>query len=457
MSRAQRKEFRVQMSNVVVSKKPRSALPGTVTLTMGSVLQRTSSLVLIRIILDWVYVAYTVPNHAWQYHFAYHSSFDMYIGSWVMLALTIPLVLLYESSRLSSLVIVSLYAVSFVPTTTIIAYQGVDTGFAVTFLVYWIVFLVAGIAVPQHIGSVRGERTPRSHVLGKWHIAILSAVLFVVSVFINYRYTGFSVTLDLSSAYDLRERAAEANMPGILQLLFHMAKTCIPILIIYYLSVRKRAVAVLLCLAQVLLFSMDGGKSSLFSLVIALVLFFVFKKISIELILWCIAGFLLVSVLELQFIGTDNLLNYGTRRLFFVPSILNYDYFTFFSVNPIDFYRQSLFSKVGWGSYYPMPISNVIGLNCLGDSSIYANNGLYADAFANLGYAGMLIMPIVVVAFLRFIDYCSRGLGVALASPLFVGAAFTLFSSSFFTVLITHGLLFNCVVAYLLPRDSDIK
>ena len=211
-------------------------------------------------------------------------------------------------------------------------------------------------------------------------------------------------------------------MPGILQLLFHMAKTCIPILIIYYLSVRKRAVAVLLCLAQVLLFSMDGGKSSLFSLVIALVLFFVFKKISIELILWCIAGFLLVSVLELQFIGTDNLLNYGTRRLFFVPSILNYDYFTFFSVNPI-----------------------------------YANNGLYADAFANLGYAGMLIMPIVVVAFLRFIDYCSKGLGVALASPLFVGAAFTLFSSSFFTVLITHGLLFNCVVAYLLPRDSDIK
>lgn len=445
------------MSNVVDSGKIRIGLSGIAAFTVSRFLQRVISIVLIRIALDWIYIAYTVPNHAWQYHFAYHPSLEMQLVSWAMLALTIPLVLLYESNRLSNLVIVTLYAVSFVPTTTIVAFQGVDSGFTLTFLVYWIVLLVAGIIAPQRIGSKREKVSQNPRVLGKWHIGALAFVLFAVSVYINIRYTGFSITLDLSSAYDLREQAAEANMPSLLQLLFHMAKTCIPILIIFYLSVRKRLIAVLLCLAQVLLFSMDGGKSSLFSLLIALVLFFVFKKISIEPILWCITAFLLVSILEMQVIGTDNLLNYGTRRLFFVPSVLNFDYFSFFSSHPIDFYRQSLFSKIGFASFYPIPIANVIGLNSLGDASIYANNGLYADAFANLGFIGMLVMPIVFVAFLRFIDYCSRGLSVALASPLFVGAAYTLFSSSFFTALVTHGLLINCVVAYLLPREGDDK
>ena len=445
----------MQMSDVAVSGKVDSALSKTTAFTISRVLQRTASLVAIRIVLDWVYVIYTVPNHAWQYGFAYQPSLEMQFVSWAMLMLTIPLVLLYESSRLSSIVIVTLYSVSFVPTTTIVAYQGVGVGFVIAFMTYWIVFLVAGIVVPQRIGTRNRKKARGSHTLGKWHIGVLAAVLFAVSVYINYRYTGFSVTLDISSAYDLREQAAEANLPGLLQLLFHMAKTCIPILIIYYFSVRKSLVAILLCLAQILLFSMDGGKSSLFSLVIALLLFFVFKEITIESILWCVAGFLLVSVLEFQFIGTDNLLNYGARRLFFVPSVLTFDYFTFFSMHPIDFYRQSLFSKIGWGSYYSMPIANVIGLGSLGDASIYANNGLFADAFANLGHIGTLVMPIVIVSFLRFIDYCSEGLGIALASPLFVGAAYTLFSSSFFTVLITHGLLINCVVAYLLPRDGD--
>lgn len=445
------------MNNAVALERVRELPFETVVLTMGRVLQRTISLVLIRVILDWAYIAYIVPNHAWQYHFGYRPSLDMQLVSWVMLALTIPLVLLYESKRISNLVIVALYCVSFIPTTTIIAYQGVEAGFVVTVLVYWTVLLIAGLVVPHRIRRERRARASGYSVLSKWHIGVLAAVLFAVSVYINYRYAGFSITLDLSSAYDLREQAAEANLPGLLQVLFHMAKTCIPILIVYYLSIRKGFVAALLCFAQVLLFSMDGGKSSLFSLVIALALFFVFKKITIEPILWCIVAFLLVSMLEKQLLGTDNLLNYGSRRLFFVPSVLNFDYYSFFSTHPIDFYRQSLFSKIGLASYYPMPIANVIGLNCLGDASIYANNGLYADALANLGYIGILVMPIVLVIFLRFIDCCSRGLSFALASPLFVGAAYTLFSSSFFTVLITHGLLINCLVAYLLPREGFKK
>lgn len=445
----------MQISDVTISGKMDSILPNTTVLTLSRVLQRTASLVIFRIILDWVYVIYTVPNHAWQYCFAYQLSSEMQLVSWAMLMLTIPLVLLYESDRLSRLVIVILYSISFVPTTTIVAYQGVGMDFVIAFTSYWTILLAAGIVAPRCIGSKGMGKACRSRALGKWHIGVLATVLFTVSVYINYRYAGFSITLDLSSAYDLRKQAAEANLPGLLRLLFHMAKTCIPILIIFYFSVRRSMVAILLCLAQIMLFSMDGGKSSLFSLVIALLLFFVFKMITIESILWCIVGFLMVSVLEFQFIGTDNLLNYGVRRLFFVPSVLNFDYFTFFSMHPIDFYRQSLFSKIGWGSYYSMPIANVIGLGSLGDASIYANNGLFADAFANLGYIGTLVMPIAIVSFLRLIDYCSEGLGIALASPLFVGAAYTLLSSSFFTVLITHGLLINCVVAYLLPRDGD--
>lgn len=432
----------------------KSTLSKTTTLYMDCVFQRILALVIIRVILDWVYVAYTVPKHSWQYLFECHSDLDMQLVSWVMMGITIPLILFYESRRISNLVIVTLYCVSFIPTTVIVAYQGVELGFVLTFLTYWIVLLVAGIIFPQKTGSNESNKAAKSYVLGKWHITMLAIILFSVSVYINYKYVGFHITLDLSSAYDLREQAAEANMASPLRLLFHMAKTCIPILIIYFLSSRKRLAASLLCLAQVLLFSMDGGKSSLFSLVIALALFFVFKKITIEPILWCIVAFLLASVLEMKLVGTDNLLNYGARRLFFVPAILNLDYFSFFSANPIDLYRQSLFSKVGIESFYSMPIANVIGLNSLGDASIYANNGLYSDAFANLGYIGMLIMPIIIVAFLRFIDYCSKGLNFALASPLLVGAAYTLFSSSFFTVLITHGLLVSCIVTYLLPRDG---
>ena len=85
------------------------------------------------------------------------------------------------------------------------------------------------------------------------------------------------------------------------------------------------------------------------------------------------------------------------------------------------------------------------------------NNGLIGDAFANLGWIGIIVMPLLIVITLKILDACSEGLDIKIFIMSAVTITFIFISSFYFTILMTHGLIAVCFILYLLPRDYELN
>lgn len=407
-------------------------------------------IVLSRIMLDCVYILYIVPFHSYASHFRYYPDYLNYAISWIALIAAAPLALNYRRSKqntLSDVFIACLFFLAYLPGTVVIAYQGVSTSFITCYLCYWLfVFCLARVFPKIRIN--RPLERYRSIVLK------VMVVFFALGViYISWRYTGFRIHLSLDDVYELRTEAHAYNWPTIFSYILNAAVTIIPIIAIYALYKRNNWLFVSLCLIQLLAFSIDGLKSTIIALVVGIIGYFFFKRLNISAFVR-ILSCLVVFGVGLWFVGHDYIVNLLVRRTMLVPAVLNVHYFDFFSSNPLDYFRQSVFSKIGFQSDYSQGFGYVIGQQVL-NSETNANNGLFSDAYANLGAAGCVLMPFLVIALIRVIEACSEGLPIPIMIIVVVVGVYTLISSLFFTALLTHGIAFLCLCLYLLPRDFE--
>ena len=406
------------------------------------------SAILCRLIMDWLFISYIVPFHSYQYGFQYALKPENYFISWVIIAGTMPYLLRAGKTRASSILIGILYFISFIPTTTIIGLQGISTAFILAFTLFWLSILIMNMYLPSvKLPEINGSTRQLGTLL-------FTVVVIGISLYVAFRYTNFRVTLDITSVYEIRQKAHAIQMPSIVSHLFYSAKIIIPILFVYYIQKKKYIISLVLVASQVLLFAMDGTKSTLFSMVAVLLIYLTFRKLSLSVTIVGITGFVLLSTLLYFAVDLEFFVDYVVRRIFFVPALLNDHYFTFFSDHPIDLYRQSLFSKIGFVSEYSRSIPYVIGEMKLGNPNAYLNNGLFADAFANLGVVGLVAMPALIVFVFRLIDSSIKSLSSAITPAVVIVAAFLFLSSSFFTILFSHGFVAVILLLIFLPRKS---
>jgi len=111
--------------------------------------------------------------------------------------------------------------------------------------------------------------------------------------------------------------------------------------------------------------------------------------------------------------------------------------------------------RLGFHSPYTEKITNLVGARFYINS--YANNGLFSDAYANLGVLGVIILPIMIAMVFKLLDRCSDGLPSKLCIGIILVSAYTFLSSSFFVVLLTHGFLLGCIIIYLIPNRTILN
>ena len=111
--------------------------------------------------------------------------------------------------------------------------------------------------------------------------------------------------------------------------------------------------------------------------------------------------------------------------------------------------------KIGFTSIYSTQIQKIISSSYFNTPEMLANNGMFSDAFMNLGTIGIFIMPIMICLLLRFLDYCSKGINPFYLLTIMVNVSYIFISSSFFTVFLTHGFILLCLILkFVIPRDK---
>lgn len=401
--------------------------------------------------LDTIYVDALSPVYAsegYETYFLRESS----VLSWISLFLFVPLLLkLYKMDNLSSNIIVLLFLVSYVPMTSMMAFVPTKPNFLLLYSIYWGALLLLYLFIPKF--SVANVRESIEINQQLWIIIVLC---IIAVVFVSGYYFGFRITLDLDNVYELREEVAKSRIPAIFNYILPAAGNFLPIVLVYFIDRRNTSMIVILGIVLLLNFSIGGHKAIFYKLILAFIGYIFLKRTLVTKYVWFLSFLVLIALIEYKYVESYFVLGFGVRRLLYVPALLNYQYFDFFSSNELDYYRQSFMRYLGLSSPYNESISLVIG-NFMGNPGMGANNGLFSDAYANLGVTGVILHPLIIVVLFKSLDKYSYGIDNKYLFLIVVACATVINSSFLPTGLLTHGILFLMVILYLFPRTKKSK
>lgn len=221
---------------------------------------------------------------------------------------------------------------------------------------------------------------------------------------------------------------------------------------------RRRAGLVALGLAgQILIYSVTGFKSVLFSLALVPLVYLAVSagRRSFGLAVATAAPVILVLAVAGNTWAGDWSLGLA-RRVFATPGQISGYYFDYFASHPTYGLSHS-FLRWFVSSPYDVDPPILIGSVYFPGAGSHSNAGLWADAFANFGFAGIVAFTLVAGAVLWFADGLGRGRDARVAAPLLAIAGLTLSDSALFTTILTNGLGLSCALIALMPRaDGEL-
>lgn len=402
-------------------------------------------IVLFRFCLDSVYKVQISPVYAYN-HLEYNPSETSMLVSWVILLfLSYSLVRFLPNRLVTSTVLICSFFMGCVPFTSYIGNLQQDSSFILAQTLFWFFYLTvpAFIKIP-HIRQVSSPFLV--HVLT---VVLLLSILIVSGVYRHFHIDWSFLRLDFSEVYDARLEARDFNIPTLLLYIWSAAENAVPILLIYYFLKGKKWIACFIGVCLLLNFSIDGSKSVLFKLVLALLLYITRKKIDIIYLCWFFLGVVFISILEYILFDSSFLSYLIVRRLFFIPKAIDVVYFDYISSHGPLFFSHGI--ENGQSVQFI-----VTDLYFGGNGEGRANNGLFSDAFMNLYWPGLFIYPIIYAVFLFLCDKLSENLRKDIVYYGSFLIAFTLLSSEFTTSLLTHGIVVLCLILYCIPRTKEM-
>lgn len=107
---------------------------------------------------------------------------------------------------------------------------------------------------------------------------------------------------------------------------------------------------------------------------------------------------------------------------------------------------------------FDLPIPQVISLIYNGNPDTWVNTGFLATGYINFGLPGMIVYSFIVGLIFRFIDYIAKHyLPMWLCIAVMITPMFNLNSSDLPTALLTHGILIQMLMLWLMSSKDSIK
>lgn len=365
-----------------------------------------------------------------------------FVFSWLILFLTLPLLIkLFRRKTLSSQIIILLYFISFVPSNVLLTYSSDYIEFNILISIYWLLLLWLG-------SSNLSIKCKVAHARTNFMLYVIIAIVGGTVFYVSYKFTGLRLHLSLDNVYDIRFESREYSIPTIMQYIMASSGTILSLGLLYFLSERKYAYAMVVIFLFVINFGIGGHKSVIFKLLIALLGYFFYTK---ERVRYFPLFFILLTFACISIPIISILFGF---RVMMLPASIHYSYYEFFNVNQLDYMREGILSRFGFNSPYSDGIMYLIGEKMTGNIEIAANNGLFSDAYMNFGYIGILIYPFFLVTFLKIADKFAEGISFKLLFGVIYTFALCLTSATFTTSLLTGGLLLSLIFLSFIPTKK---
>lgn len=389
-------------------------------------------IICLRILVDYTYIREIVPYYSYAGFNYIYNAHNVNL-SWVILLGSIIVIspLLGKIGQSSSQAAIILYLIRFVPFTSMLANKGFNFDFVFAYICFWVCFFISLYSMPS-------VKVRYFHFKSHAFIYSVLIILTVTVIYISGVYAHFRLNFNLLNVYDLREESRHFKLPLILQYLWPAAGNVLPIIMVYYLSQKKRFLYLSIGFIILLNFSINGLKSVLFKMFICLWLSFINPyKIYKWIVIGCPLLCLLIIVVD-NLLQSNLLANIITRRVFFIPTLLDSLYYDFINNTHPVFFNSESSSKIAFE----------IGNISFNKDGMRCNNGLFSDAYMNLGLFGCFVFPMLYTYIFKYCDAAFKYVKPAISVFATLLICTTLGSSILTTSLLTHGLFLLILTCY---------
>lgn len=407
---------------------------------------------LYRGLLDMVYVKGIYPYYAYLYNFKYSYSVERIFYSYLLTFLFAVIIYKYVSkTNLSSLFIFTISLVYFIPNLSVYCWDGLSQGYFIYYLTCFIFLVLSDRLVPP-INFVRNKYYSQNFPN---YIAIFVAV---VNALIVVFFIGFTIKIDLTDVYNMREEWASQNLPSVVSYFQPFAARLIPVLIVYYICRKKYLMVIILIVSQLLSFSFSGLKYIFFALIIGVLIGFFYNNLNRISVIYGLIIANIFSVFELFILKRESLfVTFFTRRISFIPNKISYFYYEFFEKNELLYLRESFMRWFGLSNPYKERIPAVIGNYAFG-VKMGANTGLFGEAFSQFGFFSALIYPFLYIFAFRLLEACVKVQNVfdyKVAFTAVILYTISFIDGAYFSILLTQGFLLFCLSMYLISKVKN--
>ncbi|WP_430536410.1 hypothetical protein [Listeria rocourtiae] len=414
-----------------------------------------TSLVITYIIgLKWGYTSFISPS------FAYFGYINLNPEIWpqvisFLLAITPLIYVENDVKKPSQVVFWLLYTMVAIPAVIIPDYvriQPLDQILWLKIAILIALFMIYSVSYIHPLAVTFIEMQPRTMFIG---------ILFVWLIQWGIILRTFGLQLHFTQAddvYDLREqyRSQVNRFSG--YAINWQSKIIHTFMIVWGVLNRNKTLIMLGIIGQLFIFSITGHKSILLSAVFIFGLLFCLRKdgqgfasvflLGLNLLMY--TTFLLDTWLE-----TTEFTSIFVRRMLATPGLLLSYYFDFFSVNEQVHLSHSIFSFFLSYPYEKLP-AFLIGDYYFNRPDLAANANLWADAYANFGYFGIVVFTLLLCAVLYLYDSISTKHSLRFSALLMAMPTWSLVDTSFITAILTHGILLAFLLNYLIDSQGKV-
>ena len=359
----------------------------------------------------------------------------------------------YRRDRVSTVFLWLGMLISYVPMLTIYAVRDESRPFMYATAAFWVLVALVVRLLPD-------VRLPvlRRDVARYSYIGIYAALVVVSSIVLALNFATViddlaSVGVNLAGAYGARHLFVNAHLP-LNGYYFHwLAMIFNPIFFVLALERRKWLPALLVLALEILIAGFVGMRQYYVVLpFVAIIAFLASRRSPLAALGLGFAAIVAVSYLTFEATGLYEGYLFFVGRFLLDAAQLTFLYRDFFDAHgPIPLaYAFQFYFRIPYPWAYTLPTTPDLAVaRTFFNQSIAAVGGIVADAYMNLGYAGMAIWAVWLGVTMRIADYAGRHVGRAVAAAAITMPTLALSDTYFIRVFFTTGLLWAFLFLYL--------
>lgn len=395
-----------------------------------------------RLILDYIYLYWVSPLYAYM-----GLTSQVTVGKVLISYLSLFLLVVMmprENDRVWKMVLQLHFIVMIVPLTSLYAMANLSTKFLMMLLFCFVLQIILLRYLPlMKIPKIKGARQFLMLLFGGLTLVTYSYLLLTQRISIR--------AFDLINPLSYEIRATRFIHPIMGYLIPWQFRVINPALLVVSFVRRNYGLASIAIFMQALLFVMFPHKEVILSVVMLLLVLYMRERHKFSSYFTSVMSACnLVSLGIFKFTGNIALLFVFSVRFLYIPALIKFHHYDFFSVNTKLFYSEGLLGKL-FGMTSPYPVTS--GFLVQGAAFGNANTGYLAYGYDNLGFVGMVVMSTVFVILLLTIESLARRNTVGEVFALVLYPMIVLNDTDLLTSFFTGGLFL--LLAFLLVFRAD--